>query len=557
MGRFLQKLNCHLILKINNYGTVFDFRNNIIEVKFNTMKKIYFISLIATLLFSVACSEKLSAGIFNRKTDSIQIFIDKNQLVLPGESFKIGVISYHQKNKIRKTIGMDGGSVLWWRYKTEVIGGENWGGKVTVNPQLMPSKGKYISIKVYPRRKPKLAKTVLVPLNYETEVMFQPSSEFDKAPDCSFKGEIISTFDNGIERTCDIKSDRDADNFMFFTNGLTWRNGKFTIEPDFTKIEDHQVDLEIIPRRNPEISKTFSVLLDYKHAYNLSFYGSSGSNGFDGFDGINGIFGNIGGNGAPGGPGEPGYDGPDIGVWTDMYFDSILNCNLLYVFTENFQTGQEFRYLVNPEGGEITVTSKGGDGGDGGNGGDGGDGGNGADGEIWYETRIEKRIVSKPFTETVTKKVKKTITNSEGKPEETEVEVIELITVYRQVEEEYKVEIMHQKPGQNGGHGGNGASGGDGGHGGFGGNIFLYFTADAQEFENSIVTQSFGGSGGFYGLGGVRGSGGHGGNGNPNGSSGFSGCSGSSGYGGSSGYSGNIFKSTTEEFFFYSPVAEK
>lgn len=521
------------------------------------MKKIYFHIFIATLLFSVVCSEKLSAGIFNRKTDSIQIFIDKNQLVLPGESFKIGVISYHQKNKIKKTTGMDGGSVLWWRFKTEVVGGESWGGKVTVNPQLMPSIGKYISIKVYPRRNPKLAQTVLVPLNYETEVTFQPTSEFDKAPACSFTGEIISTFDNGTERTCDIKSDRDADNFMFFTNGLLWQNRKFTIEPDFTKIEDHQVDLEIIPNRNPKISKTFSVLLNYKHSYNLSFSGSSGLNGFDGFDGINGTFGYNGGNGLPGGSGESGYDGPDIGVWTDMYLDSILNCNLLYVYTENIQTGQEFRYLVNPEGGEITVISKGGDGGNGGNGGDGGNGGNGADGEIWYETKIEKKMVSKPFTETVTRKVKKTRTNSEGIPVETEVEVTELITVYRQVEEEYEVKIMHQKPGQNGGHGGNGASGGDGGHGGFGGNISLYFTADAQEFENSIVAQSFGGSGGFYGSGGTPGNGGQGGNGNPNGSNGFSGSSGSSGYSGSYGYCGNIFKSTTKEFFFYSPVAEK
>jgi len=526
-------------------------------LKFKVMKNIYFHFLIATLLLSVVLTDSLSAGIFSRKTDSIQIVIDKNQLVLPGESFKIGVISYHPKEKIRKTIGMNGGSVLWWRYKTEVVGGENWGGKITVNSQLMPSKGKYISIKVYPQKKPKLAQSILVPLNYETEVTFRPTSDFDKAPDCSFKGEIISEFDNGLERTCNIKTDRDAENFMIFTNGISWQKGKFTIEPDFTKIKDHQVDLEVVPRRNPTISNTFSVLLDYKHSYNLSLYGSSGLNGFDGFDGISGSFGSDGTNGAPGGWGESGYDGPYIGVWTDMYFDSILNCNLLYVFTENFQAGEEFKYLINPDGGKITVTSEGGDGGNGGNGGDGGNGGNGVDGEIWYETKIEKRTVSKPFSETVTKKVKKTITNSEGKQEEIEEEVTEQITFYRQVEEEYEVKIMHQKPGQDGGNGGCGAPGGDGGHGGFGGNIFLYFTNDAQEFENSIVAQSFGGSGGFWGSGGSRGSGGNGGNGNPNGTSGLSGSSGSSGFSGSSGYSGNIIKGSCEEFFFYGTVAEK
>jgi hypothetical protein len=359
-----------------------------------------------------------------------------------------------------------------------------------------------------------------------------------------------------MERICDIKSDKDAINFIIFTNGLSWRKGKFTIEPDFTKIVEHQVDLEVVPRRNPTIHNTFSVLLDYKHDYNLSFYGSSGLSGFDGFDGASGICGSNGGNGAPGGWGEPGYDGPDIGVWTDTYFDSTLNCNLLYVFAENFQTGQEFKNLINPDSGKFSVTSKGGDGGNGGNGGDGGNGGNGADGEIWYETKIEKRTVSKPFTETVTKKIKKTITNSEGKLEEVEEEVTEQITVYRNVVEEYEVKIMHQKPGYDGGNGGCGAPGGDGGHGGFGGNIFLYFTHDAQQFENSIVAQSFGGSGGFWGSGGSPGSGGRGGNGSPNGSSGFSGSSGSSGFSGSSGYSGNIFKGSTKEFFFYGPVVE-
>ncbi len=542
---------------MNIRGTVFDFRYNNLMLKFKAMKNFYFHFFLATLLLSVAQIENLSAGIFTRKTDSIQIIVGKNQLVLLGESFKIGVISYHPKEKIRKTKGIDGGSVLWWRYKTEVVGGENWGGKITVNPQLMPSKGKFISIKVYPRKKPKFAKTILVPLNYETEVAFRPTTEFDKAPDCSFKGEIISVFDNGLERAYNLKSDLDTDNFLIFTNGLSSRKGKFTIEADFTKIENHRVDLEIVSRRNPEVSHTFSVLLDYKHDYNLSFYGSSGLNGFDGFDGTNGIFGSNGGNGAPGGWGESGYDGPDVGVWADMYFDSTLNCNLLYVFSENFQTGEEFKYLINPDGGKISVTSEGGDGGNGGNGGDGGNGGKGADGEIWYETKIEKRMVSKPFTETVTKKVKKIVINNEGKQEEIEQEVTELITVYRQVEENYEVKIMHQKPGQDGGNGGCGAYGGDGGHGGFGGNIFLYFTNDAQEFEKSIVAQSFGGSGGFNGSGGSEGSGGQGGNGNPNGSCGFPGNPGSSGFMGSSGYSGNILKGSTKEFFFYGQVVEK
>lgn len=521
------------------------------------MKNIYFHMFIAASLLFVLRVENLYAGIFTRKTDSIQIVFDKNQLVLPGESFKIGVVSFHKNQKERKTIGMKGGSVLWWRYKMEVVGGENCGGKITVNPQLMPAKGKYISVKVYPRKRAKLAKTMLIPLNYETKVTFQPITSFDKAPGCAFKGEIISEFNNGAVRKCSNLRSSEAENFELFTSGLHGAKGRFTIEPDFTKIEDHRVELEVVARRNPEVRTTYSVLLDYKHNYSLRFYGSSGHNGFSGSDGASGFNGCDGGNGQPGADGEPGYDGPDVGVWTDMYFDSTLNCALLYVFAENFQTGQEFKYLINPDGGKLTVSSNGGSGGDGGHGGSGGNGGRGADGEIWYETKIEKRTVSKPFKETVKKKVTKTITNSEGKPEQIEEEITEEITVYRDVIEEYEVKIRHQRPGEDGGNGGHGASGGWGGPGGFGGNIFLYFTSDAVAYDDLVVARTNGGSGGFAGSGGSGGNGGSGGSGNPSGSNGFSGSSGPSGFFGSPGYAGRVFRDFTEEFFFYGPVVEK
>ncbi|MFV0266230.1 MAG: hypothetical protein ACK5HT_03750, partial [Draconibacterium sp.] len=40
---------------------------------------------------------------------------------------------------------------------------------------------------------------LLVPLNYEVAVDFSPVSAFDKAPGCSFTGEIISTYNNGAD----------------------------------------------------------------------------------------------------------------------------------------------------------------------------------------------------------------------------------------------------------------------------------------------------------------------------------------------------------------------
>ncbi len=520
------------------------------------MEKLYtFFSFLAIFL-STGISNQSAASIFNRKIDSIKIVFDKNQLVLPGESFNIGVISYHKNGKTLKTIGMKDGSIFWWRYNTEVIGGKNSSGKITVNKQLIPSKGKYIQIKVAPRKKPQLAPTILIPLNYETNISFRPLEYFDKAPGCTFKGEIIAEFNNGRTRKY-LSSRRQLgfENYQIYTSGIHQNKKGFMIETDFTKIIDHQVDLYVISRRNPEVTNTFSVLLDYKHAYNLAFYGSSGSDGFSGLSGSSGSSGCDGSNGQHGEDGENGYHGPDIGVWTDSYYDSILACDLLYVFAQNFQSGEEYKYLINPVGGNLKVLSRGGSGGDGGRGGDGGDGGRGADGEIWYETITKKRVVSKPFQETITKQVKKTITNSEGEQEEIEETITETITVYRDVEETYTETIKHQNPGEDGGNGGPGGSGGFAGMGGFGGDIYLYFTNDALDYENKIIAKSEGGSGGFGGSSGNGGSGGRGGSGDPNGNSGNCGSSGFSGFDGSSGGEGWIFRELTEDFFHYETLA--
>lgn len=520
------------------------------------MKKIDLLNVIFGLLFFTLIAKQSSAGIFSHKVDSIEIVFDTTQLVLPSESFKIGVLAYTKNGKIRKTFGMPGGSVFWRSYCIEVIGGEIASGKINVNEKLMPSKGKYVSVKVWPRKKPTLAKTLLIPLNYETEIVFKPTSSFDKAPGCKFKGEIISTFNNGrVVHYNNLRSKKVAQNFRLSFDGLSFKKGNFLIEPDFTKIIDHRVDLWLVSQRNIEVSNTFSLLLDYKHTYKLLFSGASGRSGFSGSSGWSGASGNNGAYGEPGEDGEMGEHGPDLGVWTDAYFDSTLHCNLLYVFAENFRTQKEYKFLINPEGGRLLVRSCGGSGGSGGSGGDGGDGGRGEDGRIWYETISKTRTVKKPFTETVTKKVIKRRTTGTGEEEEYEETVTEQITVYRDVQETYEVKVKHQERGEDGGNGGDGGPGGYGAPGGDGGFVFLHFTADAWGNQKNIVAQSDGGSGGFSGSGGNGGCGGSGGNGEPSGRNGCSGFNGTSGWCGGSGRDGQISVQQTEEFFFYKTVA--
>ena len=487
------------------------------------------------------------------KADSIQIVTDQSHPILPGESFPIGIVSYQKNGKIKKTVGLADGNVWWMRYKVEVSGGSFSGGNILVNDKLIPSKGKYIELNVFPRKQPELAKKLLLPLNYETKIEFRPTADFDRAPGSQVKGELFTEFNNGTQRVCtNLKNSDESGRFNFLPSGGTWKNGKFLIDPDFIHIANHQPSLVVQSLRNTELADTFKILLDYRHTYKLNFFGSSGFMGFSGSDGSSGFTGNPGYDGQPGQHGGFGEDGPDIDVFTDLYRDSLLNCDLLYVYAQNRWTGEEYHYLINPDGGQLQVNSFGGSGGNGGSGGRGGSGGDGRDGEKWTETHQERQIVKKPVEKKSIRKEKQKKIDADGKEYEVEVDVEVTETVYVDEETYVTVTVEKQGPGEDGGDGGWGGPGGLGGEGGYGGNINLFFTDDAMPYRNLIVARSVGGSGGMHGSGGSGGSGGRGGFGNPNGSSGRSGQSGPSASGwASSGNSGRINVGSTEEFFQY------
>jgi hypothetical protein len=489
---------------------------------------------------------------FSQKIDSIQIVFDNQQLVLPGESFRIGIVSYYKNGKIKNTTGTLGGSVWWWRYKVEVSGGKNNSGKISVNEQLMPARGKYVDIKIFPRKQPELAKEVFLPLNYETKITYQPTNQFDKSPGSQIQGEVISEFNDGTIRICkDLNNSYESGFFNFSAFGGSWENGRFIIDPDFRRIENHQAALIVNSLRNTLVSDTFAVRLDYKHKYSLQVSGNSGYSKPTGFARSSGFAGNSESDGQNGGFGS---DGPDIGVWVDLYRDSLMNQDLLYVFAQNSLTGEEFSYLINPKGGNLEVRSIGGEGGSGGNGECGASGINGADGNIWIEKHLEQQVVKKPITRKVNKKEKKKVIDKDGKENEIEVNVEVEETVYVNEVIYVEVEEVKQGPGNDGTDGGDGGAGGLGGCGGYGGNITLYLTDDAWQYQHLFVANSVGGTGGKHGSGGSGGPGGSGGHGNPNGRNGFGGQSGSSAIGwADSGKSGQILIQHTEEFFNYTP----
>ena len=216
----------------------------------------------------------LAGFFFSQKVDSIQIVFDNQQLVLPGESFRIGIVSYYKNGKSQKN----------HRHCWEVQSG---GGNIklmllaermsqAVRLQLVKNsfrrKENTLTLKLIRENNQNLVRELLLPLNYETKIAYRPTGNFDKSPGSQITGEVISEFNNGIVRVCDDwRNNKESENFIFSGKGGYWKNGKFTIDPDFMKIENHHANLIINSLRNTSVADTFSVQLDYKHAYDLTF----------------------------------------------------------------------------------------------------------------------------------------------------------------------------------------------------------------------------------------------------------------------------------------------
>jgi hypothetical protein len=139
---------------------------------------------------------------------------------------------------------------------------------------------------------------------------------------------------------------------------------------------------------HPGIQADLDIPLRYDSNYSTSFSGSNGSSGMNGSDGMDGTSGSMGSmdpnNPSPGGDGSNGTDGSngqDGGAGGDappvqirVAFRSGSHPLLQVSVTV---AGKQKLYLVDPQGGSLTVKAEGGSGGSGGRGGRGGRGGSG------------------------------------------------------------------------------------------------------------------------------------------------------------------------------------
>jgi hypothetical protein len=165
-------------------------------------------------------------------------------------------------------------------------------------------------------------------------------------------------------------------------------NGTLSLSRD-PRISDGKLPhITITAPSHPDVRAELDVPLRYNRNYTSNYPGSrgfDGTNGLDGQDGMSGSMGSIdlnnpspGGNGTNGSDGSNGQDGDRGGdappVEVRIAFRSGSH-PLLQVST--LAAGQERFFLIDPQGGSLTVNADGGPGGSGGRGGRGGSGGAG------------------------------------------------------------------------------------------------------------------------------------------------------------------------------------
>jgi hypothetical protein len=166
------------------------------------------------------------------------------------------------------------------------------------------------------------------------------------------------------------------------------QKGVLTLPRD-PRISDGKVPhVTITAPSHPDLRADLDIPLRYDEKYTANFSGSTGMSGNNGLDGMNGTSGSTGsmdpnnpspgGNGSDGTDGSNGQDGSPGGdappVQVRVAFRSGVH-PLLQV--EVSAAGHPKFYLVDPQGGSLTVSAEGGAGGSGGRGGRGGSGGSG------------------------------------------------------------------------------------------------------------------------------------------------------------------------------------
>lgn len=318
------------------------------------------------------------------------------------------------------------------------------------------------------------------------------------APGSTFEIGMTAVLEDGKEMKTTGLADGKVKwgNYVVTVTGGTFSNGTVTINYDPRKIPGYKVSVKCALFKDTTRFKTMDWSLNFVASYVANFdgkrgdagkYGAKGQTGANGANDPKGRGGDgqKGGQGETGGQGENGRNGESVEVYVTAFQD-INGVTLLKVYCKSKNSDKEEFFIVNPAGGSVTITARGGKGGDGGHGGDGGGGGSGGNGH------------------------ERGGNTAEGS---------------------YGV-------GGTSGDGGDGGNGGNGGNGGDGGNITIILDPSAAAYASIFKTDTGGGEKGNWGMNGSGQGPGSGGNADTHGKTGTNGKNGQMGQMGKEGMNG-------------------
>lgn len=173
---------------------------------------------------------------------------------------------------------------------------------------------------------------------------------------------------------------------------VTFKKGNLRLADDPRVSDEKTGHVDVVVPSHPDLKAAFDVPVRYDYPFVAGYSGSSGSSGSAGQSGNDGSDGSsgssdpehpsAGGNGGNGTSGSAGSNGGDGGNGPDVSVQVTLRAGVHPLLQAVVSTGPRDRspkyFLVDPNGGSLSVSSAGGSGGAGGKGGRGGRGGSGA-----------------------------------------------------------------------------------------------------------------------------------------------------------------------------------
>jgi hypothetical protein len=389
---------------------------------------------------------------------------DHNALRIPGNKFAITLVSSDKKE------------YGWGKYYVEVDSGRFASGSIQLDKSSIYKKHDSITVSVYTRKwflggKGKFVTSRRISYNYEDSIAILTNGNASLSPGDHLQFGIRTVYDNGqfSETWYPVKKKTQSAFQLQFEGGhLSKSKGDWKIDNDPTHIKDDRVAVTVRLSKYPAIADSLQLLLDYKAKLQCTIRSLGKAHKID--------------------------------VFADAFSDSTIHAQLLKIEVRDSMTDRVYHYLVNTEGGDLTLTSIGADGASGMDGLDGQMGANGSDGSV-TTTPVTTTNPDGTTTTTYTTSVGQGGDGSDG------------------------------RPGEDGRNGENGFDGGA---------ILVHYTPAAASFLHLIHATSVAGKGGSGGRGGTGGNGGIGGSGNPPGRAGLKGRDGNNGWDGRPGKSGVV-----------------